>query len=324
MKRAVIRASSCCLPILTFEPAHTGAGTGRQSSAGTACRTRGSETGQLASGGVPVKTVLPDGSGRRAAGEGSECRAYQSNQPLSRRPWPPLAWHTGPRRVNAAATGYYLPQPADPRLLEHLLTTNPEDFAANARRAESILTSAMDTWKNGLDSVTNQFRAFPSVGNLPQLDATEAVERQFAFITQVVELNPQYARQLAEVAHTLTAATRQQIESVSGAVRDQLGSVTEATRGNVDKLEQTVRDTAEQTERTQREAREQAEAAQRQQASDAAQAERQERKQAQDQARERYQSLTKTELSDEAGKRDLPKTGTVDELVERLVADDTK
>jgi hypothetical protein len=193
------------------------------------------------------------------------------------------------------------------------LTTNPEDFAANARRAESILTSAMDTWKNGLDSVTNQFRAFPSVGNLPQFDATEAVERQFAFITQVVELNHQYARQLAEVTNTLTGATRQQIESVTGAVRDQFQSAAEATRGNVDQFEQTVRDTAEQAEQ-----------AQRQQASDAAKAERQERKQAQDQARERYQSLTKTELADEAGKRNLPKTGTVDELVDRLVADDTK
>src|SRR4051794_33632294 len=227
-------------------------------------------------------------------------------------------------RVNAAVTGYYLPQPADPRLLEHLLTTNPEDFAANARRAESILTSAMDSWKTGLDSVTNQFRASPSVGNLPQLDATEAVERQFAFITQVVELNHQYARQLAEVANTLTGATRQQIESVSGAVRDQVQSVADTARGNVDKLEQTVRDTAGQVEQTQREAREQAEEAQRQQERDAAKAQRQERKQAEDKARERYQNLNKTELADEAGKRNLPKTGTVDELVDRLVADDAK
>src|SRR3954469_21549718 len=216
------------------------------------------------------------------------------------------------------------PRLADPLPLEHLVTTNPEDFAANARRAESVLTSALDTWKTGLDSVTNQFRAFPSVGNLPQFDATEAVERQFAFIQQIVELNHQYARQLAEVANTLTGATSQQIESVSGAVRDQIQSVAETARGNVDQFEQTVRDTADQAEQTQREAREQAEEAQRQQVSDAAKAERQERKQAQDQARERYQSLTKSELADEAGKRNLPKTGNVDELGARRVADDTK
>src|SRR4051812_14700571 len=163
------------------------------------------------------------------------------------------------------------PRLADPLPLEHLVTTNPEDFAANARRAESVLTSALDSWKNGLDSVTNQFRAFPSVGNLPQFDATEAVERQFAFIQQIVELNHQYARQLAEVANTLTGATRQQIESVSGAVRDQIQSVADTAQGNVDKLEQTVGDdTTDQAEQTQREARKQAEEAERQQERDAA------------------------------------------------------
>jgi hypothetical protein len=204
------------------------------------------------------------------------------------------------------------------------MTTTPDDFAANARRADSVLTAAMESWKNGLDSVTNQFRAFPSVGNLPHVDATEAVERQFAFIQQIVELNHQYARQLAEVANTLTGATRQQIESVSGAVRDQVQSVADTARGNVDKLERTVHDTADQIEQTQREAREQAEEAQRQQERDAVKVERQERKQSEDKARERYQSLNRTELADEAGKRSLPKTGTVDELVDRLVADDTK
>ena len=204
------------------------------------------------------------------------------------------------------------------------MTTSPEDFAANARQADSVLTSAMDAWKNGLDSVTNQFRAFPSVGNLPHVDATEAVERQFAFIQQIVELNHQYARQLAEVANTRTGATRQQIESVSGAVRDQVQTVAETARGTVDELQRTVRDTADQAERTQREAREAAEDAQRQQERDAAKAERQDRKQAQDKARERYQSLNKTELADEAEKRNLPKTGTVDELVDRLVAADTE
>ena len=37
-----------------------------------------------------------------------------------------------------------------------------------------------------------------------------------------------------------------------------------------------------------------------------------------------YDDLTKAELQDELGARDLPKTGNVDELRERLVADDLK
>ena len=51
---------------------------------------------------------------------------------------------------------------------------------------------------------------------------------------------------------------------------------------------------------------------------------REQARRAHDQARERYEGLTKAELSDLLDKRDLPKTGTVDELVERLVEADSK
>ncbi len=42
------------------------------------------------------------------------------------------------------------------------------------------------------------------------------------------------------------------------------------------------------------------------------------------QAAKSYDDLTKAELQDELGARDLPKTGNVDDLRERLVADDLK
>ena len=40
--------------------------------------------------------------------------------------------------------------------------------------------------------------AFPPVTAFPQLDATKVVERQYAFIRQLVDLNHEYARSLAE------------------------------------------------------------------------------------------------------------------------------
>src|SRR5579862_1053428 len=76
--------------------------------------------------------------------------------------------------------------------------------------------------------------------------------------------------------------------------------------------------------------REQAEAVgglvrgQAEQAREARKAEREQARRAHDKARERYEGLTKAELSDQLGQRDLPKTGTVDELVERLVEADSK
>jgi F0F1-type ATP synthase membrane subunit b/b' len=201
--------------------------------------------------------------------------------------------------------------------------TSTTDYADTTRRAENQLTSTLESWKSGLTTFTDQLRDFPTVNAFPQFDATEAVERQFAFIKRVVDLNHEYARSLAEIANTLTGVTRQQIDSVSSAVREQVQGVSDAARSGVDTLERTARDQAQQAERVEAEAREAAEEAQRQQAREAARVERQQRKEAHDQARERYESLTKNELSDEAGKRGLPKTGTVDELNERLVENDT-
>jgi dsDNA-specific endonuclease/ATPase MutS2 len=191
--------------------------------------------------------------------------------------------------------------------------TSATDYAATARNAGTALTSTLDRWKDGLNSVSEQFRTFPTIGNLPQLDVAEAVERQFALIQQVVDLNHRYARQLAEVANTLTGVTREQLESVSSAVRDQVKSVSDAARTGVDTVEQAVREQADQAEQ-----------AEQQKAKDAARAERDERKEAHEKARERYAAATKAELAEQAAKRDLPKTGTVEELIERLVEADTK
>jgi hypothetical protein len=191
--------------------------------------------------------------------------------------------------------------------------TSATDYAAATRTAQTALTTTLDRWKDGVSSVTEQFRAFPTIGNLPQVDVTEAVERQFAFIQQIVDLNHQYARQLAEAANTLTGATRSQLESVGSVVRDQVASISDVARTGADTVEQAAQEQADQAEQ-----------AERQQARDAAKAERAERKEAHDKAAERYEGLTKAELSEQAAKRDLPKTGTVDELVARLVEADTK
>jgi hypothetical protein len=179
--------------------------------------------------------------------------------------------------------------------------TLTQDFAATTRRAESFLNDALDNWKNGLDAFSTPLQAFPTTGTFPKFDAAEAVELQFKFIQRVVDVNYGYALKLAEATNTVTGAVREHIEGLNTAVFEQLQSVSEATQSVVENLEDSVRETADEAEK----------------------AERDQRRQARNAAREHYRSLTKNELSDEAGKRNLRKTGTVDELVERLVEDDT-
>jgi len=71
--------------------------------------------------------------------------------------------------------------------LEHSLTVTTE-YADTTRRAENLLTSTLDSWKNGVNTVIDQFRAVPTLDAFPQFDATEAVDRQFTFLKQVVRL----------------------------------------------------------------------------------------------------------------------------------------
>ena len=123
---------------------------------------------------------------------------------------------------------------------------------------------------------------------LPQIDLIPAVERCFDVVQGTVDINRRLAIKLVGAAGTLS---------------------------------EMVRDRAESAEWT---AREQAEQAEKEQAREARFAERRQARQAHDRARERYQGLTKAELSGQLAERQLPESGNVDELIERLVEANSK
>ena len=81
---------------------------------------------------------------------------------------------------------------------------------------------------------------------------------------------------------------------------------------------------AGKAEQAAREQADQAEQAEKDLAREARKAEREQARHTHDKARERYEGLTKAELSDQLDQRNLPKTGNVDELVERLIEADSK
>ena len=89
-----------------------------------------------------------------------------------------------------------------------------------------------------------------------------------------------------------------------------------------DQAEKVADLTTRQAEKAEELAKEQAtkvEQAEQEQAREAKRVERAQAKQAREQAREPYEELTKAELADQLSERGLPKTGNVDELIERLV-----
>ena len=184
------------------------------------------------------------------------------------------------------------------------MTSMTRQYSSATSRARSAVDKTADFWTQGARTLTDR------LPGLPQIDLIPAVERYFDLVQQTVDINRRLTIKWAEAAGTLSEMVRDRAESAGNLVRDKAESA-----GDI------VRDKAESAERT---AREQAEQAEKERAREARFAERQQARQAHDKARERYEGLTKAELSDQLAKRQLPKSGNVDELIERLVEADSK
>jgi hypothetical protein len=186
---------------------------------------------------------------------------------------------------------------------EHM-TSMTRQYSSATSRARSAVDKTADFWAQGARTLTDR------LPGLPQIDLIPAVERYFDLVQQTVDINRRLTIKWAEAAGTLSEMVRDRAESAGNLVREKAESA-----GDI------VRDKAESAERT---AREQAEQAEKERAREARFAERQQARQAHDKARERYEGLTKAELSDQLAKRQLPKSGNVAELIERLVEADSK
>ncbi len=188
------------------------------------------------------------------------------------------------------------------------MTSTTERYRAAASQSAGTVEKIADFWTQGTQKLTEHM--LPGV---PQVDLVPVVERYFEFVQRTLDISRDLTIKWAETAGMLSGVVREQAESVGGVVREQTESARDFVHEQADKAEQAAREQADQAEQVQREL-----------AREARKTEREQARRAHDKARERYEGLTKAELSDLLGQRDLPKTGNVDELVERLVEADSK
>ncbi len=188
------------------------------------------------------------------------------------------------------------------------MTSTTERYRAAANQSASTVEKIADFWTQGSHTLSDYM-----LPGLPRVDLVPVVERYFEFERRTVDISRDLTLKWAETAGMLSGAVREQAESVGGLVRDQAESARDFVREQAGKAEQAARDQAEQAEQAQKEL-----------ARDARKAEREQARHAHDKARERYEGLTKAELSDQLDQRDLPKTGNFDEILERLVVADCK
>jgi gas vesicle protein len=123
------------------------------------------------------------------------------------------------------------------------------------------------------------------------IDPNKTIDQVFDFWEKSLEAQRTVAKQLVGATISAGDTFREQVESVSAVVRQNVDSVGEALREQADSVTSTLQSAASAVR---------------------------------DEAAKTYDDLTKAELQEELGARGLPKSGNVDELRERLVADDLK
>ncbi len=185
------------------------------------------------------------------------------------------------------------------------MTSMTRQYSAIASQASDAVEKAADSWAQGVRKVAERFPM------LPQVDLVAPVERYFDYVQRAVDLNRGISLKWAEAAGTLSGLVRAQAQSAGHAVQERAESAAVVVRERAESFEETAARQAELAdEATQELARE------------ARRLERERDKKAHEHARERYEGMTKAELSKQLAERDLPKTGTVNELIERLVEAD--
>ena len=187
------------------------------------------------------------------------------------------------------------------------MTSMTRQYSSATSRARSAVDKTTEFWTQGTRSLTDR------LPGLPRIDLVPAVERYFDFVLGTVEINRYLTIKLAEAAGTLSEKVRDRAESAGNLVREKAESA-----GDI------VQDKAESAERTALEQAEKAEQIEKERAREARFTERRQARQAHDKARERYEGFTKAELSGQLAKRQLPKSGNLDELIERLAEADSR
>jgi hypothetical protein len=177
-------------------------------------------------------------------------------------------------------------------------------YRAMAVRARNAGGKTAGFWTRGARTVTDL------VPGPPRVDLVPAVERYFELVQRTVDINRRLTVRWAQAVGTLSGAVREQAESAGDRVREKAEAADNVMR--------------EQAEKAQQAALEQVKKAEQAEKGLARQTQREQARRAHKRARERYEGLTKAELGDQLTKRELPKAGNVDALIERLVEADSK
>jgi hypothetical protein len=183
--------------------------------------------------------------------------------------------------------------------------TSNQPYTTAAGQARETTDRLAGAWREGMKKLADQATMIPTK---PPVDLNQSMEQYFQFVQRTVDLNRDLATSWAEMVNTLTGATREQAGSFSRIVKDQAHTLAGMAAQQAEKTQQVAQEKVEQAEQAEPE-----------KARRTRQADRERVNQDRAKAREAYEGLTKAELSDQLGERGLPRTGNVEDLIDRLV-----
>jgi hypothetical protein len=164
-----------------------------------------------------------------------------------------------------------------------------EQYTDTLRQSQEAWSGAIETWTNGVQKALGA-APLPPFGSLfgstpfTLTDPTATVDQLFDFAEKVLEVQREFVKNLTSATVSVGQAVRHQAESAGQAVRNQAESTGQLIREHNNSVA----------------------------------------KAATEKIADKYGDLSKTELQEELARRDLPKTGTVEELRTRLIEDDQK
>jgi hypothetical protein len=191
-----------------------------------------------------------------------------------------------------------------------MTNTMNRTYTAVAGQAREATERSVEVFKKNVKAFTDRANV---VGTFPAIDVSEPVAKYFDYVQQTVDLNRELAIRSAALVTALFGAVRAQADKIDGVVNEKTDKVADLTVKLADEAEHLADEQAEAIAAVEEE-----------QARLAGNSEREQAEHTHDQARAPYEALTKAELSEILSERDLPKSGTVEELIERLVSADTE
>jgi hypothetical protein len=202
-------------------------------------------------------------------------------------------------RAGAAAFAQLLDMLPDLRtIVINVITTTQEDPVPTIQdQYVDSFRQTQETWASLVENFTKDSgRAFqPSANPFVWTNPEEAIDQVFDFWSKTLEVQRDVVKHVVSTTLSAGAKFREQAESAGTQVREQFESAGAAMREQADSVNDALRKQASSTTAAFRE-----------------------------RAAKTYDELNKAELQDQLAARDLPKSGTIDELRERLVADDLK